>query len=161
VTDEILGRDVELAAIASFLDRLEAGPVALVLEGEAGIGKTTLWEAGVAAAHRRGYPVLACRPVEAEATLSFAALGDLLDRVLDEVLPALPDPQRRAVEGALLRADAGEDPADQRAVSVATLGVLRLLARSGPLVVAVDDVQWLDGPSARVLEPGSTGQDLL
>jgi DNA-binding CsgD family transcriptional regulator len=152
VTDEILGRDAELAAIASFLDRLEAGPVALVVEGEAGIGKTTLWEAGVAAAHRRGYPVLACRPVEAEATLSFAALGDLLDRVLDEVLAALPDPQRRAVEVALLRADAGEDPADQRAVSVATLGLLRLLARSGPLVVAIDDVQWLDGPSARVLE---------
>jgi DNA-binding CsgD family transcriptional regulator len=151
VTDEILGRDAELAAIASYLHRLAAGPVALVLEGEAGIGKTTLWEAGVAAAHRRGYPVLACRPVQAEATLSFAALGDLLDGVLDEVLPALPDPQRRALEVALLRADAGKDPADQRAVSVATLGVLRLLARSGPLVVAVDDVQWLDGPSARVL----------
>jgi DNA-binding CsgD family transcriptional regulator len=152
VTDEILGRDAELAAIASYLDRLEAGPVALVLQGEAGIGKTTLWEAGVATAHRRGYPVLACRPVEAEATLSFAALGDLLDRVLDEVLGALPGPQRRALEVALLRVDAGEDPADRRAVSVATLGVLRLLAGSGPLVVAVDDVQWLDGPSARVLE---------
>jgi DNA-binding CsgD family transcriptional regulator len=151
VADEILGRDAELAAIASWLDRLVAGPVALVLEGEAGIGKTTLWEAGVAAARRRGYPVLACRPVEAEATLSFAALGDLLDRVLDEVLGPLPDPQGRALEVALLRADAGEDPADQRAVSVATLGVLRLLARSGPLVMAVDDVQWLDGPSARVL----------
>jgi hypothetical protein len=102
VADEILGRDVELAAIASWFDRLVAGPVALVLEGEAGIGKTTLWEAGVAAARRRGVPVLACRPVEAEATLSFAALGDLLDRVLDEVLGALPGPQGRALEVALL-----------------------------------------------------------
>ena len=152
MADEIIGRDAELKLVALFLDRLATGSLALVIEGEAGIGKTTVWKAGVAAAHRRGYPLLACRPVEAEAKLSFAALGDLLDDVLDDVLPVLPGPQRRAVEVALLRADAGEDPADQRAVSVATLGVLRVLARSGPLVVAVDDVQWLDAPSARVLE---------
>jgi DNA-binding CsgD family transcriptional regulator len=151
VADEIIGRDAELQLVASFLDRLMTGPLALVMEGEVGIGKTTVWTAGVAAAHRKGYPILICRPVEAEATLSFAALGDLLDGVLDEVLPGLPGPQRRALEVAVLRADAGDDPADQRAVSVAVLGVLRLLARSGPLVVAVDDVQWLDQPSAWVL----------
>jgi DNA-binding CsgD family transcriptional regulator len=151
VADEIIGRDAELDLVASFLNRLATGPHALVIEGEVGIGKTTVWTAGVAAAHRRGYPVLICRPVEAEATLSFAALGDLLDGVLDEVLPGLSAPQRRALEVAVLRADAGDDPADQRAVSVAVLGVLRLLARSGPLVVAIDDVQWLDQPSARVL----------
>jgi hypothetical protein len=87
VADEIIGRDAELELVASFLDRLATGPPALVIEGEAGIGKTTVWRAGVAAAHRRGYRILICRPVEAEATLSFAALGDLLDGVLDEVLP--------------------------------------------------------------------------
>jgi DNA-binding CsgD family transcriptional regulator len=151
VADEIIGREAELVLVASSLDRLVAGPLALLLEGEAGIGKTTVWKAGVAAAQRRGYPVLVCRPVQAEATLSFAALGDLLDDVLEVVLPALPGPQRRAVEVALLRVNGGEGLADQRAVSVALLNMLRLLARSGPLVVAVDDVQWLGPSSALVL----------
>jgi DNA-binding CsgD family transcriptional regulator len=126
--------------------------VGLLIEGEAGIGKTTLWKRGVAAATDRSYRVLSCRPVQAEAKLSFAALGDLFGEIAPDIVSGLPDPQRRALEIALLRAGPEGCPADRRAVSVAAVAVLRRLAQVGPLVLAVDDVQWLDGPSSRVLE---------
>jgi DNA-binding CsgD family transcriptional regulator len=143
----ILGRDAELAQVKDFLGSVPAGPLALILEGTAGIGKTTLWHTSVSLARARGHRVLACRAAESEARLSYAALGDLFDFEL----PDLPAPQKRALDAALLRAEVEGAPPDQRAVSVATLGVLRTLAASAPLIVAIDDVQWLDVPSARVL----------
>lgn len=143
----ILGRDAELAQVRSFIGSASGGPSALILEGAAGIGKTTLWRAGVSFARAAGHRVLSCRAAESEARLSYAALGDLLDFEL----PDLPAPQKRALDAALLRAEVEGAPPDQRAVSVALLGVLRALAASGPVIVAIDDVQWLDVPSARVL----------
>ena len=148
----VVGRDSELAAVAAFLDGVPSGPAGLLLEGEAGVGKTTVWRAGVAGAAGRSYTVLVCRPAESEATLSFAALGDLLDGVLGQVLPRLPPPQRRALKVALLLEDPGGSPPEQRAVAVAFLAVIRHLSELGPVVLAVDDLQWLDDPSARVLE---------
>jgi DNA-binding CsgD family transcriptional regulator len=144
---EILGRDAELAEIERFIASAASGPSTLVLEGAPGIGKTTLWDAGIALASRTGHRVLSCRPVEAEARLSYTALGDLLDLEF----PALPAPQERALDAALLRDGSDGPPPDRRAVSLATLGVLRALASSGPVTVAIDDIQWLDVPSARVL----------
>ena len=91
--------------------------------------------------------MLVYRAAESEARLSYAALGDLFNFEL----PDLPAPQKRALDAALLRAEFEGAPRDQRAVSVASLGVLRALATSGPVVIAIDDVQWLDVPSARVL----------
>ena len=143
----ILGRDAELAEVTDFLGSASEGSSALSLEGTAGIGKTTLWHAGVAIARARGHRVLSCRAAESEARLSYAALGDLFDFEL----PDLPAPQKRALDAALLRAEVEGVPPDQRAVSVASLGVLRALAASGPVIIAIDDVQWLDAPSARVL----------
>jgi hypothetical protein len=115
------------------LDELQAGPAGLVLEGEAGIGKTTLW-ADVVARGRTSLRVLSARP--AEAHLGFAALTDLMEPVLDEVGPVLPEPQRHALAVALLREQPGPGRLDQRAVSAATLSVLRTLAAAGPLLVA-------------------------
>jgi DNA-binding CsgD family transcriptional regulator/exonuclease VII small subunit len=143
----ILGRDAELALVQSFLESVSGRPSSLLLEGTAGIGKTTLWHAGVSFAWARGHRVLVCRAAESEARLSYAALGDLLDFEL----PDLPAPQQRALDAALLRAEVEGAPPDQRAVAVASLGVVRALAASGPVIVAIDDVQWLDVPSARVL----------
>ena len=143
----ILGRDAELAEVQSFVGSAPGGPSALLLEGTAGIGKTTLWRAGVSTARARGHRVLSCRAAEAEARLSYAALGDLFDFEL----PDLPAPQRRALDAALLREEVEGAPPDQRAVSLASLGVLRALAASAPVIIAIDDVQWLDAPSARVL----------
>jgi DNA-binding CsgD family transcriptional regulator/TolA-binding protein len=148
---EIVGRDDELTVLSVFL-RAESEAVALLLEGEAGVGKTTIWRAGLTMALERSYRVLACQPIGAEVQLSYAALGDLLGEVLPTALPELPTPQRRALAAAVLLEDAGEVPPDRRAIALAVLGVLRILARSDPVLVAVDDVQWLDAASAAVLQ---------
>ncbi len=149
---EVVGRAVEVVELKAFLDAVSAGPRVLVVEGEPGIGKTTLWQEGVDAARERSCCVLVCRPSEAEAKLGYAALGDLLESVRDETLAELDEPQRRAIDVALLRSEPGGSKADPRAVSVGLLNVLRLLARSRPVVVALEDVQWLDAASVRAIE---------
>jgi DNA-binding CsgD family transcriptional regulator len=149
---DVIGRESELAILHSFLDSIPTGPSALVLFGEPGIGKTTVWRKGLAGALQRGYRTLSCGPVEAETRLSYAALGDLLEPVLEEALPTLPEPQRRALEVALLRAPSSGARADQRAVSLAVLGCLRSVASTTPVVAAIDDIQWMDLPSVRVLQ---------
>ena len=142
----LVGRDDELEAVVRLLDAPERLPGAVVLAGEAGIGKTTLWLAGVEAAVARGYRVLTSRPSEAETQFAFACVGDLLGDVAGSVLAELPPIQRRALEGALLLGES-ELPVDERAVAAAFLGALRLLAGGNPLCVAIDDVQWLDAAS--------------
>lgn len=149
--EEVLGRTREVEAIVRFVDRLPTEGGSLVITGEAGIGKTTLWRAGLAAAERRSYRVCRCRPAQAEAEMSFAALIDLFDRVPKEAFASLPDPQRRALEVALLRRRANGRNVDERAVATATLGLLKTLTEEAPVTIAVDDVQWLDSASARVL----------
>ncbi|MGH3071273.1 MAG: AAA family ATPase, partial [Gaiellaceae bacterium] len=100
----VVGRDAELAAIRRLLGG-EAGPAALVIEGDAGIGKTAVWREGLALAADLDVQALSCRPAEAEAALPFVALGDLVEPVLEEVLPAVAPPQRAALEAALLQAE--------------------------------------------------------
>src|SRR2546421_13091048 len=90
-TDELVGREAELAPIESVLSSQD-GPSALLFEGEAGIGKTTLWRAAFLAAGRRGCHVLRCAPGEQEAGLAFAALADLLRPTVADVLENLPKP---------------------------------------------------------------------
>jgi DNA-binding CsgD family transcriptional regulator len=147
---EVLGRDEELTTISRVLETVPSGPVALILNGEEGIGKTTLWNAALSRAEEHGYRVMSARPLESEAKLAFSAVADLLSDGLDDVLLALPPPQRVALEAALLRVDA-EGPPDPRAVAFGLYGGLEALARSGPLVIGLDDAEWLDPPSARVL----------
>src|SRR5215472_10274747 len=147
----VIGRDEELAAIGAFLDGVWSGPRALVFAGEAGIGKTLLWEAGVARAKERVGRVLSCRGAEAEASLSFAALSELVGPVFDEVALSLAAPRRRALAVALLLAEPGEQRPDTHAIGLAVLDALRVLAAGAPVVVALDDAQWLDPASAGVL----------
>ncbi|HEY3191056.1 MAG TPA: ATP-binding protein, partial [Solirubrobacteraceae bacterium] len=146
----VVGREAELDVIDAFLAARSALPAALVMDGPAGAGKSTLWQAAVDRAVDAGFTVLACRPAGAEAQLSYAALADLLEPHLDAVLPALPAPQRRALEVALLLVEDAATP-DQRAISAGTLGAVRVLARNRPVLVAIDDAQWLDPPSAEVV----------
>src|SRR5262245_31027189 len=147
---ELVGRQWEMTGAERFLDDVTDGPAALVLEGEPGIGKTTVWRAILDSARRRSYRVLVCRTSESETALSFLGLGDLLESISDTTLDALPDPQRRALQVALLRSS-GEGSPDRVAVARGTLGVLRAAASEAPTLVAIDDAQWLDSPSADIL----------
>jgi DNA-binding CsgD family transcriptional regulator len=151
LTSETVGRDEERALLAEFLRQNPVAPSALVLEGEAGIGKSTLWLEGVDIARARGLRVLVSRPAEAERALAHVGLGDLLEDVLDDALPALAAPRRRALGIAMLRDDASGGPVDHRAVALAVHDVLQQLGEDEPVVVAVDDVQWLDASSSAAL----------
>jgi len=149
----VVGRGLELEAAKRFLDAVAAGPAVLVFRGEPGIGKTTVCRATVERAQARGYQVLACRPAEAEAKLSYAGLTDVLVAVAtDDALARLPSPQRQALEVALLRSAPGAHAPEARVVYAAFGSFLAELAQEAPVVVSVDDVQWLDRPSRAALE---------
>src|SRR6266540_3324075 len=148
----VIGREQELGAIQAFLAEAEHSPLALVLSGEPGIGKTVLWGQGVEEARGRFGCVLTCRGVEAEASLSFAGLSELLAPVFDDVAPSLLPPRRRALEIALLRVEPGDVAPDAHAIGLAVLDLLHGLAEHGPVLVALDDLQWLDPASAGVLQ---------
>jgi tetratricopeptide (TPR) repeat protein len=149
---EIVGREAEQAALAVFVERVGAGPAALLYTGAAGIGKTTIWRAGQAAAEQRGLRVLVARGAEAEATLPFAGLIALLDPVADTVLPSLSEPQSSALAVAMRRAAPSHVEPDPLSVSLATMAAVRMLAQDRGLVLAIDDLQWIDASSRRVLE---------
>jgi DNA-binding CsgD family transcriptional regulator len=148
----LIGRASECGVILDALGAGQADAAGLLLEGSAGAGKTTLWRWGMAQAAGRGMTVLAATGAELEVSASFAALTDLLAPVGDDIVGALPAPQSDALAAALLRSR-GSAATDTRAVAMATLGVFRALAHAdrAPVVVAVDDVQWIDEDSAAVL----------
>ena len=144
----IVGRD----AVLDHVSRLLAVRNAVQLGGPAGIGKTAVWRSLLARAADAGWTVLSCAPTESETALPFAALADLL-RPLARAVPALPAPQRVAAEVVLLASQV-DSPVDERAVGAATLSLLESAVDSADgatVLVAVDDVPWLDPPSDRAL----------
>ena len=150
----VVGRDAELASIRDFVTGIADGASALVLEGEAGMGKTTLWRAAVEHAEASGLIVLQAEPVESETTLSFAGIGDLLDPVLDGALEPLPLAQRRSLTRALALGDEEGPALDPRTLRVALMNAIRALAETQPVLVAIDDSQWLDDASSAALAYG-------
>src|SRR5215468_1699555 len=145
-----VGRDAELQAVAALLD-VSAAARCLVLAGDPGIGKTTVWEAGCSAARDHGFLVLTARASEAETGLLFAGLADLVENVPQEVTAAVPGPQRHALDVAICRADPGEKAPEPFAASAGLLSLLGAAAAGKPLLVAIDDIQWLDRASAEAL----------
>src|SRR5690349_5542953 len=123
----------------------------VVLTGGPGIGKTTLWEAGIATARESNFQPLTARASFAEAELSFAAVTDLLDGIELGSFENLPDPQRRALEVALLRVAPGVQAPSSRAIALGFLNVVRSLSNRSSVLIAVDDLQWLDSASKEVL----------
>src|ERR1022692_3869803 len=124
--------------------------VAAILTGPAGIGKTALWEWALERASSLGYLVLAARAGIAEAQLPWVGLTDLLRTVAAPVLADLPPPQRQALQVAMLQSDLGE-AVDERAVGTALWSVLSAQAQSGPVLIALDDLPYMDAASAGAL----------
>jgi predicted ATPase len=149
--NSVFGRDRELALLCDFLDTSADGPASCYVVGEAGIGKTTLWQAAVAEARRRSFTVLTSRPTGGEFQLSFASLSDLFGGVLGDVEDELPAPRRSALRVALLLDEPEASPPDPRAIGLAVLSVLQRLSLRGPVLVAIDDAQWMDRPTADAL----------
>ena len=152
---DVLGRSSEQAALDRFVTEARQAARGLAIEGEAGIGKSTLWATAVATARSApataAFLVLEARPASPEVRLSFSGLVDLFEPVADSVLAALPAPQRQALDVALYRSPAG-DSTDSGLVGVAVLSALRLLARRQPVIVAIDDLQWLDAATSIALQ---------
>jgi DNA-binding CsgD family transcriptional regulator len=146
----VIGRDRELERVAGFLDG-GSGAGALVLWGEPGVGKTTLWRHGIGVARARGFTMLLCRPLELDMRVPFAGLHDLLGGVMDEVLAALPGPQRDALAAALRLANPPGGPPEPSAIAFALHNGLAAVARRAPVLIGIDDMQWLDQPSAGAL----------
>jgi DNA-binding CsgD family transcriptional regulator len=151
VSADVIGRAAELEAVDRFLERTASGLASLLIDGEAGIGKTALWRASLDRARQHGARVLRSAPAESEQSLTLGGLTDLLWDVTAEEMAALTTVQRHALEIALLRAEPSGQLPDQRTLSVATATLLRHLASERALVLAVDDAQWLDEASTSIL----------
>ncbi len=130
-TPDVVGRDAECARVDSFVEALPHGARALVIRGEPGIGKTTLWRHAVDRCRAAGQRVLVTRPAEEEMSLAHVGLIDLFGEI--------------DIDTASLRDD------DPMARGRALLTALRELADTRPAVLAIDDAQWLDSASARAL----------
>lgn len=142
----LLGREAECACLDRLLEEARAGRSgALVLRGEAGIGKTALLAYAIGAAG--GMEVLSACAIESEGELPFAALHSLFRPALG-LIDSLPTAQARALKAALALEP---EEADPLAAAAGTLSLLAELAEAAPLLVAVDDAQWLDRASAAAL----------
>ncbi|MBL8928078.1 MAG: AAA family ATPase [Pseudonocardia sp.] len=137
------GREDEI----ELMNRLAAGvgeaAGGVVIVGEPGIGKSSLWAYGMAVLRRTGARVLATTCAEAESEMPYAGLDDLLGPLLDGYGSLLPAGQRAALDSALLRGHT-DTATDGRTVAVGVLTLLRCALDRGPVVLAVDDLQWLD-----------------
>jgi DNA-binding CsgD family transcriptional regulator len=143
----MVGRDDEVAAVVAFVAG-EGEDRVLVLVGDAGIGKTTIVHAALERARPSDLRVFGIRLSAGEAELPFAALADLIEEAGDEGLEELAAPQREAIEIALGRADGR---LNEHSLSRGLLELLRGWTAAGPLLLVIDDVQWLDRPTASAL----------
>ncbi|GAB3423092.1 ATP-binding protein [Flindersiella endophytica] len=148
----LVGRDPELAVWSEVLGSLRSGPVGCVLYGAAGIGKTTVLSAAMDAARARGCHVLTAAPDESETALAYAGLADLLAGAPPELLKSLPKPQLAAIQAALYGGEPLPPEIAHRALRVAVLQIVRVLAAESPVVIGIDDTQWIDPTTAKLLE---------
>ena len=143
----LVGREAEVATLEGLLTAARLGKSgALLLRGEAGIGKTALL--GAAADASDGFQVLRATGIESEAELPYATLHQLLWPLADRI-DRLADPQARALRGALGLADEGE--VDRFLVGVGTLTLLADAAEEQPLLALLDDAAWFDRASCDAL----------
>jgi DNA-binding CsgD family transcriptional regulator len=144
----LVGRDDELTHIYGLIDGIRERGGALIVRGEAGIGKSALLAAASARARASGVTVMTTTGAESEARLAFAGLHQLLLAFL-KGLDRLPRPQRRALETAFGVAE--DEAPDLFLIGLATLSLVAETATEAPLLLVVDDAQWLDRSSSDVL----------
>src|SRR5512132_546595 len=153
-TSRLRGRTVELRTLVDALGRAAGGrPAIVVVEGEAGIGKSRLLAEALEAARSRGLQVVAGRGQDLERNRPFGLLADGFG-----CSRSSPDPRRAAI-AALLATHGGDrgattvssDPALQFQAVDAFLDLVEALAPRGPLVLGLDDLQWADPSSLRPL----------
>jgi DNA-binding CsgD family transcriptional regulator len=144
----LVGRREELRVLEELLESGRDHGGGVLVRGEAGIGKTELLAAANATARGRGYQVLSTVGLESESHLPFAGLHRLLRPLLDTA-SRLPGPQRSA----LLAAFGMAEPAAPGPflIGLATLNLLSHAATAAPLLILVDDAQWLDAATCQVL----------
>jgi DNA-binding CsgD family transcriptional regulator len=141
----LVGRKLERARIDGLLAAAQSGESgALVLRGEAGVGKTALVHHAEAEAARADMLVVGACGSEAERDLAFAALLEVCRPLLGFV-EELPERQASGLLGALALGPAV--PLDRFTVAAATMGLLAAAAEEQPLLVVVDDAHWIDTPS--------------
>lgn len=144
----LFGRERELRVVEQLLGDVRERGSALLLKGDAGVGKTSILDAAKSLAAKRGMSVLAATGVQSETNLPFTGLYELLRPILDRA-QSLPGPQQNA-----LRASFGLTEASSADLFLIALGALDLLAdfaSERPLLLVVDDAQWLDESSVNVL----------
>src|ERR1700751_2198888 len=143
------GRGDEIAQLDGLLDGALAGPSGgLVLRGEAGVGKSELLKYAIASASTSALRVVHVAGIESEMELGFAGLHQVCEPMLDR-LPAIPDPQREALQIAF---GLTTEPAPDRfLVGLAVLSLLSEVAQECPVLCVIDDAQWLDDASAQAL----------
>ncbi|WP_156448418.1 AAA family ATPase, partial [Mycobacterium sp. NAZ190054] len=139
------------AAVDEFFAAARRKPVGLLIEGEPGIGKTTLWSGVVDRAAGAGFVVLAVRAGQVDTAPAQAAVADLFGALDRDILAALPDVQRLAADRVLLREHTTGRPTDERVTAAALLNAVRIAGTEAPVLIAVDDAQWLDPSSRAVL----------
>src|SRR5687767_7191515 len=149
---ELVGRRAEMAAVNEFASAASTRASTLVFEGDPGIGKTTVWEAGVRAAGEQGARVLRARPASSETEIPYAGLTDLFSDLPVGTLDKLPAPQRHVIDVALGRVDPGQGRTEVLTLATALRSALETSAAEAPVVVAIDDLQWLDAGSRETLQ---------
>src|ERR1700733_4017669 len=142
----LIGRDPEQRLIEGLLEGARGGTsAALLIRGEAGMGKTAVLEH---VAQSSGFRTLRCTGVESEHEIPLAGLEQLL-RPLHGLVDRLPAPQAAALRSAL--GMSGNRVEDRLLLGLATLNLLAEATTDGPLLCTIDDLQWVDGPSAQAM----------
>ena len=138
------GRDREMDVVRAVLRQARDAPALLIVDGVAGIGKTTLCRAAAAEAEAAGFSVISAAGVAAEMSLAWAGLADLAAGLDDDTLRQLSPLHRQALEALAGGLGVG---GDERLPAAAFKAAVQLQSRTGPVLLVVDDAQWLDPPS--------------
>ena len=147
----LVGRKSELRVLGDLLTGVRHGPAAAWIHGPPGIGKSALISHTVERAVGAGFDVISTQPVESELSLAFSGLADLFSDSFPGIAVVLSEDRRHAMAVALRLTNPGARP-DPLTVAQGVRDALVALAHPRPLVLVIDDVQWLDQPSALALE---------